>query len=263
MTLFISTTYVSRNTFISPPNAYFVARPNSSSCTTQLIEAVPSSPTAGLTQTLLSGVACGFTAQSWTGGQVLTGGFIGALDLYRVSDMPFTSGNLGAAVPNGASAVRGPTEAYVGRGSDLIRYNPSTLMSPGARLNPVNVDIRTSPVLGEPPLGSFEPTGYAVDSTSGELWAFPLGAPMNSATNFGVVVSGGVRAHPTLDCNRRAGAATKRTGVLYVVSLTGRVAAIIVDSPKLLSNAIWPKYQRTSGNAGNTDTSFVLNPGCP
>lgn len=265
MSVDVNTGDVANNIVINPPNAYFVARPNSSSCTTQLIGAVSSSPTAGPTQTLLTGAACGFTAQSWTGGEVLVGGFIGTLSLYRVADMTFMTGDLGAAVPNGASAVRGPTEAYVGRGSDLIRYNPSTLMSQGTRLNPlnVNVDIRTSPVLGEPPLGSFESTGYAVDSTSGELWAFPLGAPMNSATNFGVVVSGGVRAHPTLDCNRRAGAATRRTGILYVVSLTGRVAAIIVDSPKLLSDAVWPKYQRTSGNAGNTDTSFGLNPGCP
>ena len=76
---------------------------------------------------------------------------------------------------------------------------------------------------------------------------------------------GAIYAHPTLDCNRRPGAATATTGVLYVAAGSGRVAAIIVDSPKLLdATDVWPKFQRTAGNAGNTDaTRFPFNPGCP
>jgi hypothetical protein len=74
-----------------------------------------------------------------------------------------------------------------------------------------------------------------------------------------------VYAHPTLDCNRRLGAATTTTGVLYVAASNGWVSAIIVDSPKLLdTTGAWPKFQRTAGNSGNSDAQrFELNPGCP
>jgi hypothetical protein len=55
-----------------------------------------------------------------------------------------------------------------------------------------------------------------------------------------------------------------RPGTLYVVATDGTVAAILVDSQKLSTTAPWPKWQRTAGNAGNTDSSlFPLNPGCP
>ncbi len=67
-----------------------------------------------------------------------------------------------------------------------------------------------------------------------------------------------VVAHPTLDCNRTAAG---RPGTLYVVSLDGRVTAVIVDSTRLDPSTPWPKWQRTAGNSGNT--AFELNPGCP
>jgi hypothetical protein len=91
---------------------------------------------------------------------------------------------------------------------------------------------------------------------------------MDSALSFGSVFDGGpqaVRAHPTLDCNRRMGAATSTTGILYIASSSGRLSAIIVDSPKLLdATGAWPKYQRTASNSGNTNNAaFPLNPGCP
>jgi hypothetical protein len=39
---------------------------------------------------------------------------------------------------------------------------------------------------------------------------------------------------------------------------------VVVDSPRLLDTAgAWPKYQRTMGNAGNTDPAFPVNWSCP
>lgn len=72
---------------------------------------------------------------------------------------------------------------------------------------------------------------------------------------------GEVRASPTLDCNRLNAASD--TGVLYVGSITGKLASYIVDSPRLADSS-WPKYQKDAANSGNTDKqAFPLNPGCP
>ena len=127
--------------------------------------------------------------------------------------------------------------------------------------------IRTSPVLAKARPGQSAGLGYAVN-TSGSLIVFPQDGTTNSGSDWGTIFSSGspaVVAHPTLDCNRRAGAATSTTGVLYVASSTGKVVAVVVDSPGLLDTpGSWPKYQRTAGNAGNTDAArFSLNPGCP
>jgi hypothetical protein len=129
-----------------------------------------------------------------------------------------------------------------------------------------SVTIRTTPVLGEP-RGGAPGLGYAVD-TSGRIIVFPLGGTAASPANWGaafMVPAQTVRAHPNLDCNRRSGAATSTTGILYVASTSGRLAAIVVDSPRLLTTAgAWPKYQRTASNSGNTNNAaFPLNPGCP
>ncbi|MFZ5439267.1 MAG: hypothetical protein ACOZQL_04620 [Myxococcota bacterium] len=105
------------------------------------------------------------------------------------------------------------------------------------------------------------PEGYAV-SKLGRLVVFRRGtsetwqAPLGSGEN--------VLTHPAFDCNRAS--PTTKTGILYVGTQSGKVFSIIVDSPKLLEgNDVWPKYQRTMGNAGNTDaTNFPINwPSCP
>jgi hypothetical protein len=95
---------------------------------------------------------------------------------------------------------------------------------------------------------------------------FSQNAGTNGSTDWGNVFSNQqtVLTHATLDCNRRPSAATGTTGLLYIASGAGKMVAIIVDSPKLDDAALWPKYQRTAGNAGNSDTArFPLNPGCP
>jgi hypothetical protein len=89
--------------------------------------------------------------------------------------------------------------------------------------------------------------------TSTASWTAPIG------------VASTVETHPAFDCNRRVGAARSTTGILYVPFLDGNVVALIVDSPALMdANGAWPKYQRTSGNAGNDDTAFFpTNWPCP
>jgi hypothetical protein len=263
-----NTADVPNNILVDGTTAYFVTSADPNICTSQVVSNITSGTTLGRSLVLFSsGNPCGTTAQSWVGNEVLVGGFAGGLSLFKfdASSSPPTSGNLGAAVSNGASAIASNSVAFLGRGSDLIRYSPSLLSSGVTRLA-TGVNIRTSPVLGKARSGD-PAKGYAVD-TSGGLRVFDQNGAMDSALSFGSVFDGGpqaVRAHPTLDCNRRMGAATSTTGILYIASSSGRLSAIIVDSPKLLdATGAWPKYQRTASNSGNTNNAaFPLNPGCP
>jgi hypothetical protein len=268
MSVTSNTADVPNNVIVDGTNAYFIASADPNTCTSQVVTSVTGSPTVGRMLNLFSsGNPCGTTAQSWVGNEVLVGGFAGGLSLFKFDASTATpvSGNLGVAVSNGASAVASNSVAFLGRGNDLIRYSPSMLSSGATRLA-TGVNIRTSPVLGKARSGD-PAKGYAVD-TSGGLRVFDQNGATDSAISFGYVFNGGpqsVRAHPTLDCNRRIGAATSTTGILYVASSSGRLSAIIVDSPRLLdATGAWPKYQRTAANAGNTNNlAFPLNPGCP
>jgi len=112
---------------------------------------------------------------------------------------------------------------------------------------------------------------YAVDE-SGGLVVLPTTASMGPTTvpewtATSADIFGGAKtvyAHPTLDCARRGPGAVSRPGTLYLVATDGTVASIIVDSTRLATDSPWPKWQRTAGNAGNTEaTLFPLNPGCP
>ena len=72
--------------------------------------------------------------------------------------------------------------------------------------------------------------------------------------------------HMAFDTNRANCASN--TGILYIGTDQGAVYAVIVDSNQLyegVDGGAWPKYQRTMGNAGNTDSAhFPINwPGCP
>lgn len=229
-------------------------------------------PVTGLNATLAAGTAvaletggndCCLVGQAVLGNGSLIGGTtVGARKLYTAP--PAMSGTLGVVVDNGVPAVASSSVAFVGRGNDLFRFNPSSLSGAGVALKSGVGVIRTSPVLAKARVGQTSGLGYAVTSL-GNLVVFAQDGSADSALDWGSVFtsSSTVYAHPTLDCNRRAGAATSTTGILYVVN-SGRVSAIVVDSPSLLDTAgAWPKYQRTAGNAGNTDARFALNPGCP
>jgi hypothetical protein len=136
----------------------------------------------------------------------------------------------------------------------------------------------TSPVIGGgglPRLGAPAPDRLYTVTSDGTLRVLQVSpttgvvgaTPEWSDTVFGMATKT-VYAHPTLDCFRPAPDGgvplPGRPGTLYVVATDGTVAAILVDSQKLSTTAPWPKWQRTAGNAGNTDSSlFPLNPGCP
>jgi hypothetical protein len=179
-------------------------------------------------------------------------------NLYRVNATA-TVGNLGAAVDNGVPSVLDTNTAFIGRGSDVVRFNPQTLTVAGTPLIS-GVTVRTAPIIGKA-RGGEPKKGYAVTST-GSLLVFDVNGAMNSGRNLGQPfgMNETIAAHPTLDCNRRPGASTANTGILYIATVSGKLAAIIVDSPKLDDAAFWPKYQRTIGNAGNTDdAAFPVN----
>lgn len=208
---------------------------------------------------------CCLAGQAFANGAALVSGSLAARRVHSVNSNMHQTGNLGSASDKGLAAVVDSSTAFVGDATELVRFNPSSLGAPPVQLaSGPNVVVRTSPVLGKAGPRQTVGMGYAV-TESGGLWAFRLDA--NSAVLWGDVFLGSdfVYGHPNLDCNRRTGAATTTTGILYLASSWGRVAAIIVDSPKLLdSPGAWPRFQRTAANAGNTDNArFAFNPGCP
>jgi hypothetical protein len=161
-------------------------------------------------------------------------------------------------VDKGVPAIVSATEAYVGSGNALVRFSPSFLDA-GTLSLALNNPVRTSPVLTAPSADGGLAQGYVV-SRGGELLVFGLGTAGQQWT---AQLPGNptVLTHPTLDCNR----ARPGTGILYVGTQAGTVTAIIVDNPKLLDDAgVWPKYQRSAGNAGNDDlNNFPTNwPSC-
>lgn len=168
--------------------------------------------------------------------------------------------DFGNNVEKGAVAVQSSTEAYLGNGSTVVQFNPSDESQGSVPVSLAGAGaISTAPVLLAPRPGSTSDWGYAV-SAEGSLIAFDrhgsaLGwvAPLRAGNT--------VVAHPGFGCNTKPGHADG-TGVLYVGWQDGFVQAIIVDGPTL--DGLWPKYQRTMGNAGNDDTTFFpTNWACP
>jgi hypothetical protein len=258
---------VADNIVINGTEAYLLTRNVGTGMNWQPITGVAGTPVAGTAQAVeTGGNDCCLAGQAVVGTGSLIGGTTLARKLYTVSGAPAASGTLGVtAVDNGVPVLASASVAFVGRGSDLVRFNPSMLNSSGVAVKSGSGAIRAAPVLGKARPGQAVGLGYAVNST-GNLFVFAQDGSTNSATDWGAIFVGAptIYAHPTLDCNRRVGAATATTGILYVASSTGKVAAIVVDSPVLLDTVgAWPKYQRTAGNAGNTDTRFPFNPGCP
>lgn len=259
----IDTTTGVPNIVIDNGVAYFNPYVVSVGCFNQSVSGLPSSPALGRTIPLTSSWPCSTSAQGFVNAQSLFGGFVGFQTVFKVgTNAVLDSGNLGPSGNNGAVAVVSPTLAFAGHGSNLVSFNPmNAFTTPSTTI--AGGSFWTSPLIGEPRPGTTLSVGYALDD-AGRLFVFDVSGGMATPfqTLFGSAVT--VTAHPTLDCNRRAGAATDKTGILYALSSNGRLVSIVVDSPKLSTTAAWPKFQRTAGNAGNTDVmNFRPNPGCP
>ncbi|WP_309887911.1 hypothetical protein [Archangium sp.] len=88
----------------------------------------------------------------------------------------------------------------------------------------------------------------SLDEDAQALWRFEPGAPIEASMN--------------LDCARGSdgGVAPGRPGVLYAVTRSGNVHALIVDSPGLDTTAPWPRYQHDARNTGNPATRLTPCP---
>lgn len=227
------------------------------------------------TPTLDTGILLDGSDTAFASGQALisTGALVGSftgsrkLQLVGGTATPFTPAG---AVDYGVPVVAETGAAgygFVGAGDAIVRFDPPPLMTPGTIVAQLgSTAVRTSPVLGKATAGR-PALGYAV-TTTGTLVVFDASSSGVAGSAWTGTVSGissNVITHPGFDCNRRAGAAKSTTGLLYIPYQDGNVAAIIVDSPALMDGAgAWPKYQRSSGNAGNDDTAFFpTNWTCP
>jgi hypothetical protein len=193
------------------------------------------------------------------------GGATADAKLFTVENGNVGGGNLGGTTDKGLPVIASVNEGYVGAGASLVRFNPSDLSATAPSVHTLTSDaIRTSPILGaaRPEGGGAE--GYAV-SKGGTLVVFSQGSNTDTWTApLSFEAGSSVVTHPAMDCNRAT--LSRNTGVLYVGDDKGAVKAIVVDSPRLLDGAgVWPKYQRSAGNAGNDDTiNFPTNwGGCP
>lgn len=252
------------NIIISGTSASFLNKTPGAGAFWQPVTQIDTSPVAGTHQQIGSDIGVVAQGQAVVVDSFLLGGINATARKIFLGqpDGGLADGNLAVDADTGVPAVVNSTEAYVGRGDQIVRFNPLALSTAGTPVGTVTSDfVRTSPILGKPRSVGGVAWGYAV-SNGGTLVAFQQGT---SVTNWhaSIFSSTTVLTHPTLDCNRQRRAS--RTGLLYIGAADGRLRAIVVDSPGLLDTAgAWPKYQRSAGNAGNDDTTnFPTNwPGC-
>lgn len=159
------------------------------------------------------------------------------------------SWDFGSSVAKGAVALESSNQGYVGSGTSIVRFDPSTNGAAATTMHTVTGQtFALTPVLLSSGPSSQSAWGYAV-SNAGVLAAFDRDGsslPWSGSLRTGQTV----RAHPGFGCNTRPGSAPG-TGVVYVAWADGVVQAIVVDGARL--RGAWPKYQRSMGNAGNDD----------
>jgi hypothetical protein len=154
-------------------------------------------------------------------------------------------------------------QGYVSSGSQLVRFSQA---GPGT-FSPIDgtaiggggsSPYATSPVLGKANSPG-QAEGYAVTQNR-QLVVFPHSAATFPAWQAPLPSSlvGDVVAHPALGC-----AAAGRPAPLYVGTVNGQVASILVDASRLEDSVdAWPKYQRSMGNSGNTQYPVSFS-NCP
>jgi hypothetical protein len=250
------------NILVSGTQALFLKQGNSAGLWVQ--------PVTGLdntTPTFPAGVRVGTASAVYSAGQALLsdgsaslGVFNANQDIYRYTGTIQQGSN--SALDYGPPALLDDSRGYIGAQTTLIAFNPSTSAAGTTVGTFTSGFLKTTPVLGAPRPSSPAKLGYAV-STTGHLIVFDsVSGALEWKTSSPLPGSAkAVAAHPTLDCSRTG---SRTTGTLYVLYTDGNVQAVIVDSPGLDSSAVWPKYQRTSGNAGNPDSRFpIRSPLCP
>lgn len=194
---------------------------------------------------LASSVAAAFSSGStlaWTGaslGQPST-----TVDAYFASPAGTTAGELYKTTLTLASNAFSPnTQMLANRGP----FSPTN-----NSFSPAH-----APILGQ---GSLV---YTV-STNGDVSVFNTAGVWQWAATAGETSFGTTSVPPLLDVarNGNGGPRCDRPGILYVVSNSGTVTALVVDSAGLDTSAAWPRFQHDNANSGNADTS--LSPwGCP
>lgn len=113
---------------------------------------------------------------------------------------------------------------------------------------------------------AFSPAHAAILGTGGMMYTVGVQGAVNVATTGGVrlwqtaaAVPSPVSVSPVLDVAREVNGAKRcdRPGLLYVVSDSGAITAIIVDSAGLDGTAHWPRVQHDNANSGNLGTSLA------
>jgi hypothetical protein len=148
-------------------------------------------------------------------------------------------------------------------GLSLYSFATAAPPAPVTKSHGVGIEYLASPVIGTGPSGTY--LVYAV-STSGQIIVVKqTGTASTAEVGFYDVNKtpdydfSTVTAAPTLATNQLMNPGKTNVGVLYFASGNGRLAAVLVDSPKLNEDAVWPKYQKDFGNSGNLEAGFPIN----
>ncbi|MFZ5439270.1 MAG: PQQ-binding-like beta-propeller repeat protein [Myxococcota bacterium] len=166
------------------------------------------------------------------------------------------------AVPSGTSRLSAEpvSPAVVGRGGFVFAHGGSSLIRTDFGGGMDSTATFPGPVVASPVLtqnSAGQPDRLFLVSSSGRLGSLKLSSPTAMEWEANLPGLSQVSASLGFDCNRLAsGTARSATGVVYVASGNGYLMSVIVDSPKLDTQAPWPKYQRDAFNSGNTFLSF-------
>lgn len=213
----------------------------------------------GMTQIAGNGTMHGLASHQTTHGIKVVGA-MGAAGFGRLFQVGINAGSSDWTFPSTASmsaemwtpAIKDANAIYFGMepiaGVPFQALRKATQTEIEPMFSAVGSPLKTSPVLGD------DNRIYTV-SAEGAVRAH---SSENLSAIWSVTLGQGVQASPTLDCNRRRPGGP---GVMYVVTLGGKLHAILVDAKKLSPFAPWPKYQHDSANSGNPD--WPLNAGCP
>jgi hypothetical protein len=114
----------------------------------------------------------------------------------------------------------------------------------------------TDSVSGAPILGAGGITYTVANSGAISAWKTADLTPLWTAS-LGTGIQ--VLASPNLDCSRNADGSARAgaPGVLYMASETGKIYALLVDSPGVDATAPWPMYLHDPRHTANSTTDLT------